>query len=108
MKKDKNHSVKPRSIVPVIGEYRHQYALRIVANCIGYKDDRVLIVDNGDILTFEDGKYVGITGEVPCNEVLIDGKAFKDVAYLRTTFCHGDKRQGLCCLQLNLSLQPSF
>ena len=71
--------LKPRYIVPVIGEYRHQYALRIVANCIGYKDDRVLIVDNGDILTFEDGKYVGITGEVPCNEVLIDGKAFKDV-----------------------------
>jgi len=71
--------LKPRYIVPVIGEYRHQYALRIVANCIGYKDERVLIVDNGDILTFEDGKYVGITGEVPCNEVLIDGKAFKDV-----------------------------
>ncbi len=71
--------LKPRYIVPVIGEYRHQYALRIVANCIGYPDDRVIILDNGDILSFENGKYVGITGEVPSNEVLIDGKAFKDV-----------------------------
>lgn len=71
--------LKPKYVVPIIGEYRHQYALRIVANCIGYDDNRILIADNGDILTFEKGKYVGITGDVPCAEVLIDGKAFKDV-----------------------------
>ena len=71
--------LKPKYIVPVIGEYRHQYALRIVANCIGYQDDKVLIADNGDILSFYNGRYVGITGDVPSGEVLIDGKAFKDV-----------------------------
>ncbi len=72
--------LKPKYIVPVIGEYRHQYALRIVADCIGYKDDKLLIADDGDILTFENGRYVGITGSVPCGEVLMDGKAFKDVS----------------------------
>lgn len=71
--------LKPKYIIPVIGEYRHQYALRIVANCIGYKDEQVLLLDNGDILSFENGKYIGINEEVPCGEVLIDGKAFKDV-----------------------------
>ncbi len=71
--------LKPKYIVPIIGEYRHQYALRIVANCIGYDDNRILIADNGDILSFEKGKYMGISGDVPCAEVLIDGKAFKDV-----------------------------
>ena len=71
--------LKPKYIVPVIGEYRHQYALRIVANCIGYQDEKILIADNGDILSFYNGKYVGITGDVPSGEVLIDGKAFKDV-----------------------------
>ena len=71
--------LKPKYVIPVVGEYRHQYALRIVANCIGYKDDQILVADNGDILTFENGKYIGITGDVPCGEVLIDGKAFKDV-----------------------------
>lgn len=71
--------LKPKYIVPIIGEYRHQYALRIVADCIGYKDDKVIIADNGDILTFDNGKYVGISGDVPCGEVYIDGKAFKDV-----------------------------
>ena len=69
----------PKYVIPVIGEYRHQYALRVVADCIGYTDDRVIILDNGDIASFEKGKYVGITGDVPVGEILIDGKAFKDV-----------------------------
>ena len=71
--------LSPKYIVPVIGEYRHQYACRVVANCIGYDDDKVIILDNGDIASFVNGEYVGITGEVPVGEVMIDGKAFKDV-----------------------------
>ena len=71
--------LKPKYIVPVIGEYRHQYALRIVADCIGFKDDKVIILDNGDVISFENGEYKGIVGDVPCAEVMIDGKAFKDV-----------------------------
>ena len=69
----------PKYIVPVIGEYRHQYAVRIIADCIGYKDDQLIIADNGDIVSFVDGNYIGITGDVASSEVLIDGKAFKDV-----------------------------
>ena len=72
--------LKPKYVIPVIGEYRHQYALSIVANCVGYTDDKILIADNGDILTFDNGKYIGITGDVPCGEVMIDGKAFKDIS----------------------------
>ena len=72
--------LKPKYIIPVIGEYRHQYALRIVADCINYKDDQVIIPDNGDIISFVNGKYVGVTGDVPCGELMIDGKAFKDVS----------------------------
>lgn len=72
--------LKPRFVIPVIGEYRHQYALSAVANCIGYDDRHILIVDCGDIITFENGKYKGITGEVPCGEVMIDGKELKDVS----------------------------
>ena len=69
----------PKYIIPVIGEYRHQYAVRIIANCINYSDDQILIADNGDILSFENGKYIGVTGDVASSEILVDGKAFKDV-----------------------------
>lgn len=69
----------PKYIIPVIGEYRHQYALRIVANCVGYEDDKIIILDCGDIATFIDGEYRGVTGDVPIGEIMLDGKAFKDV-----------------------------
>lgn len=69
----------PKYIIPVIGEYRHQYALRSVAQCLDYDDEHIILLDNGDIATFVDGKYCGITGDVPVGEVMIDGKAFKDV-----------------------------
>ena len=71
--------LKPKYVIPVIGEYRHQYALRVVANCIGYEDEKVILLDNGDIAGFNDGIYSGVVGDVPVGEVLIDGKAFKDV-----------------------------
>lgn len=69
----------PKYVIPVIGEYRHQYALRIVANCLGYTDDRIIILDSGDVATFIDGEYRGITKSVPVSEIMLDGKAFKDV-----------------------------
>jgi ribonuclease J len=72
--------LEPKYVVPVIGEYRHQYAMRTIADCIGFDTDKVLILDNGDIASFLDGKYIGITGDVPVGEVMIDGKAFKDVS----------------------------
>lgn len=72
--------LKPKYIVPVIGEYRHQYGMIAIAECVGYKTEDVIICDNGDVLTFDNGKYQGITADVPCGEVLIDGKAFKDVS----------------------------
>ena len=71
--------LKPKYVIPVIGEYRHQYALRVVANCIGYEDEKVILLDNGDIAGFNGGLYSGVVGDVPVGEVLIDGKAFKDV-----------------------------
>lgn len=71
--------LRPKYVIPVIGEYRHQYNFRIVANCIGYSDDKIIILDNGDVASFEDGKYIGTTGDVHVGEILIDGKTFGDV-----------------------------
>ncbi len=69
----------PKYLIPVIGEYRHQYAFQIVANCIDYENDRIIILDNGDIASFEDGEYIGITGDVIFGEMNIDGRQVGDV-----------------------------
>ncbi len=71
--------LKPKFIIPVIGEYRHQYAVIEIAKCVGFNIENLKILDNGDILSFENGKYIGITGSVPVGEVMIDGKAVGDL-----------------------------
>ena len=72
--------LEPKYVIPVIGEYRHQYSMRGIADCINFPLENVIILDNGDIAGFVDGNYVGIVGDVPTGEILIDGKAFKDVS----------------------------
>ncbi len=71
--------LKPKYIIPVIGEYRHLYACAVVADCVGYSKNNTLIMDAGDIAEFVNGKYVGITGSVEVGEVMLDGKAFGDI-----------------------------
>lgn len=71
--------LKPKYIIPVVGEYRHLYALGVVANCIGYNNHNTIILDLGDVAEFNNGQYVGITKSVPFGEVLLDGKAFGNI-----------------------------
>ncbi|MFA5693577.1 MAG: ribonuclease J, partial [Acholeplasmataceae bacterium] len=44
--------LSPEYIIPTIGEYRHQYGVKTLANEIGYNDNNVLLLDNGDIVNF--------------------------------------------------------
>lgn len=70
---------KPQYIIPVIGEYRHQYGFISVAECVGTPKDRIIILDNGDVVSFDNRKYLGITGDVMFGEINIDGKQVGDV-----------------------------
>lgn len=71
--------LKPQYIIPVIGDYRHQYGVRKLAMEIGYKENDVFLMDNGDVLTFDtDGAFVS-KKDINVGEILIDGTAIGDV-----------------------------
>ena len=71
--------LKPKYIVPVIGEYRHQYGLRRLAIDIGFSENFVFLMDNGDVLTItEKDAYLG-RKDINVGEILIDGTAIGDV-----------------------------
>lgn len=71
--------LKPKYIVPVIGEYRHQYGLRRLAIDIGFSENFVFLMDNGDVLTItEKDAYLG-RKDINVSEILIDGTAIGDV-----------------------------
>ena len=70
--------LKPQYIIPVIGDYRHQYGVRKLAMELGYKEDDVFLMDNGDVLTFDDNAFVS-RKDISVGEILIDGTAIGDV-----------------------------
>ena len=71
--------LKPKYIIPTIGEYRHQIGVKRLANEIGYDDDHIFLLDNGDVLTFTDEDAYVTQKEINVGEILIDGTAVGDV-----------------------------
>lgn len=70
---------KPTYIIPTIGEYRHQHGLKKLAVALGYEDEKVLMLDNGDVVNFKDNDmYIG-RGDIKVGEILIDGTSIGDV-----------------------------
>ena len=65
--------LKPKYIIPVIGEYRHQYAQKNIAIDAGYDSSNIIMLDNGDVATFEDGVITEERGKVKTGDILIDG-----------------------------------
>lgn len=64
----------PAYVIPVIGEYRHQYALQKLALQLGYDEEHILMLDNGQIVEFTGGEVSKTTGKIPsAGDILVDG-----------------------------------
>ena len=71
--------VRPKYIIPVIGEYRHQYNYINLAKSIGYKNEDIIIAELGKMMSFKNGEYTGISKVVLSGDILLDGKGLGDV-----------------------------
>ena len=71
--------LKPKYIIPTIGEYRHQYGVKKLAQEIGYKENQIFLMDNGDVLTIDDKEAYVSKNDINVGEILIDGTAVGDV-----------------------------
>lgn len=71
--------LSPKYIIPVIGEFRHQYQHRNIAVENGYKSSDVIMLDNGEQVTFVDGELQEGKEKVEAGDVLIDGSIIGDI-----------------------------
>ena len=71
--------LNPKYILPIIGEYRHQNQQKNIILDYGYPEEKVIILDNGEVCEFENGTYKGITEKVPVGDVLVDGSIIGDI-----------------------------
>lgn len=72
--------LNPKYIVPVIGEYRHQYAMREICTQLGYEKENIVLLDNGVVMQIKDQDLVPYNELVENGDYLVDGSIQKDVS----------------------------
>ncbi len=70
---------KPKYYIPLKGEYRHLIANANLASSMGYADDKIILLDNGQIATFVNQKLISTDDVIKLEDQLIDGDENWDV-----------------------------
>ncbi len=74
--------VQPKYYMPVKGEYRYMVNNANLASRLGIKSENIILKQNGEVVTFENGKLLDNHETIKVNDVLIDGKSSEDVGEL--------------------------
>ena len=72
----------PKYYFPVNGEYRHQVANADVAYSLNMKKENIILKQNGEVVTFINGKLSDETEKIKIDDLLIDGNTTKDIGEL--------------------------
>jgi ribonuclease J len=72
--------VRPKFFIPVHGEYRHLVMHARLAEELGYRRENIFIVENGDVVEFDDHTRGRVIREgVSATDVLVDGIGVGDI-----------------------------
>ena len=74
--------INPKYYMPVKGEYRYMVNNANLASALKIPDSNILLKQNGDVVTFVDGKLVDNFAKVKVDDVLIDGTSNDDIGDL--------------------------
>ncbi len=74
--------INPKYYMPVKGEYRHQVENGELAYSLGIPKENILLKQNGDVVTIENGKLVDNFEHIDIQDVLIDGLSNGDIGDL--------------------------
>lgn len=71
--------LKPKYLIPITGEFRHQYMQKNIALDAGFKEEQIILLDNGTVINFIDGILQGTRDKVSSGDVLVDGSFVGDI-----------------------------
>ncbi len=70
--------VNPEYLIPIHGELRHLKQHAVLADESGFDADNVLVIENGQVIEFDDGK-LQIKDRIPGNYVFVDGSRVGEI-----------------------------
>jgi len=71
--------LKPEYVMPITGEYRNLVDHAKVAETMGFAPEKIIILDNGDVVAFEQGELVNHSERIQIDQVLVDGLGVGDI-----------------------------
>jgi len=71
--------LKPKYIIPINGDYRMLQAQASIAKEYGYKEENILVLDNGEVIAFNQGNIEKHHDMVENGTVMIDGNFETDL-----------------------------
>lgn len=74
--------LKPKYCMPVEGEYRYMVGAANLASDLGMPKENIILRQNGEFVTFENGSLIDKQESIKINDVLIDGSIGEDVGEL--------------------------
>ena len=74
--------INPKYYMPVKGEYRYMVNNANLASTLKIPDENILLKQNGEIVTFINGKLVDDFAKIKINDILIDGTSNDDIGDL--------------------------
>ena len=74
--------VRPKYYMPVKGEYRYMVGNADLAYELGIPKDNIILKQNGEVVSFEDGNLVLKNEKIKVGDALIDGKSSDDIGEL--------------------------
>ncbi len=63
----------PKYVIPIKGEYQHFISASDIANSMGIKQDNIIIMDNGEKISFKNGQLESFRDTIEVEDVMIDG-----------------------------------
>lgn len=72
----------PKYYMPIKGEYRYQVENGNLAYKVGLAKENIILKENGNVVTFENGNLKETYEKIFVDDILIDGKSSEDVGEL--------------------------
>src|SRR5581483_9790519 len=98
--------VRPKYFIPVHGEYRHLVIHGRLAESLGYRRENVLLVENGDIIQFNEREHARVIKQgVSATDVLVDGIGVGDIGSVVLRDRHHLAQDGFFIAMLGIDQQ---
>ncbi|OQA52418.1 MAG: Ribonuclease J 1 [candidate division WS2 bacterium ADurb.Bin280] len=99
--------ISPKYFIPVHGNRYMRQANADLAKAMGYEEETLFVVENGEVIEFTDSKASVLQSQIPTSYVLVDGLGVGDVGNIVLRDRQAMAEGGIFCIILTVDRRTS-